>query len=237
MRRRNFMISLMALATALPLAGCFDGESVSRRIKLIATAEVDGKQVQGSTVIELTWRASGPRMYESEKGEALILELAGRGTVYVLSRAHYKNGNINAGIVGILVNKSMGLKWPATARREEFPIIREAAGRFTIRPLDDQNSFPLMVAFKDESRKDSIYEVRPDEFAKHFGADVKFVGLEFEFTDEPITDALKKRLPMLEERNQSNVFPRDPDGQTTRYSKRPFPKKMSENMFFSFGEI
>jgi hypothetical protein len=228
------------LSAALPLAGCFDGESVSRRIKLIATAEVDGKQVQGSTVMELTWRASGSRMYQSQKGEALILELAGRGTVYVLATAHYKTGDISDGILTGIVNRVAGTKWQ-TANRKELSLIRDAAGRHKILPYGAQfGAEPaelLMVAFKDETRKATVFEVKKEDFSKHFGNGVKFIGLEFEFTNEPITDALKKRLPMIGSKTPGNDFPRDPDGQGRADSEVPFPYKMSSNMFFSFGEI
>jgi hypothetical protein len=99
---------------------------VTRHIKIIATAEVDGKQVQGFTVMELKWRAtSSGRMYQSEKGEALILELAGRGTVYVLNSTQAPDGNINSGILGAMVNQAVGVKW-ATARENELPLIESA---------------------------------------------------------------------------------------------------------------
>jgi hypothetical protein len=233
--RRTFLKTGLFTVAALPLAGCWGDGSVTRRVKIIATAEVDGKQVQGSTVMELKWKPSGGRMYQYEKGEALILELAGRGTVYVIPGAHYKDGDISSGIFTAIVNQAVGLRW-STAQKSEMPLVEAAHGHFVIKPYGEEGAQLLMVAFKDERRKDSIYEVKPNDFAVHFGAGVKFIGLEFEFTDEPITDALKKRLPMLVERNLDNVFPRDPDGQTTAYRTRPFPKKMSENMFFAFGD-
>jgi hypothetical protein len=234
--RRAVIKAGFCTVAALPLAGCWGDGSVTRYVKIIATAEVDGKQVQGSTVMELKWKPASGRMYQYEKGEALILELAGKGTVYILSYRLAHDGDITGGLIGMLVNQAAGIRWPQNAQKQELGLVQKITGRFKMEPWRDIRAFPLFVAFKDEKRKDSIYEVKPEDFAKNFGAGVKFVGLEFEFTDESITDALKKRLPMLVERNLDNVFPRDPDGQTTAYRTRPFPKKMSENMFFAFGD-
>jgi hypothetical protein len=236
MNRRNLMQFTSLASAAMFLAGCWGDGSVTRHVKIIATAEVDGKQVQGSTVMELKWRPDGYRMYQSEKGEALILELAGKGTVYILSHRLSPNGSITDGLIGMLVNQAAGMRWPQNAQKEELDLIEKINGRFKMEPFREDRAFPLFVAFKDEKRKDSIYQVNPEDFAKDFGAGVKFIGLEFEFTDEPITNDLVKRLPILRQADPNNEFPRDPDGQITRYSTRPFPKKMSENMFFAFGD-
>jgi hypothetical protein len=235
LNRRDFINAIASSAVALPLVGCGD-TSVTRRIKIIATAEVNGKQVQGATVMELKWRGtSDGRMYQSELGEALILELAGRGTVYVLNHTMTPDGDTSSGIYVSNVNQAVGVKY-STAMAAELPLLEAASGRFPIKPYHRRKLLPLMVAFKDETRKDSVYEVRAENFSKHFGAGVKFIGLEFEFTDEPVTADLKKRFPMLASHIPGNEFPRDPPGNLTRYSTRPFAKKMSENMFFGFGD-
>jgi hypothetical protein len=233
--RRAFLKTGLFTAAALPLAGCWGDGSVTRHVKIIATAEVDGKQVQGSTVMELKWRPAGDRMYQSDKGEALILELPGKGTVYVIDGVHEKSGNIGLGFMTTIVNQAVGVKW-ATARRSELHLIEAAKGRFVINPYSEDKYILLMVAFKDEDRKDSIYEVKPESFASHFGAGVKFMGLEFEFTDEPITDELKRRLPMIGRATPGSDFPADLPGKGRAYRTLPFAFNIYDNMFFSFGD-
>ena len=67
---RRHVLTLMMLPA---LAGCGSTETVTRRIRIIAKAEVEGKPVEGSTVMELTWRSTPEgRMYIEEHGEALI---------------------------------------------------------------------------------------------------------------------------------------------------------------------
>ena len=84
--RRRFLTTLMASAATLPLAGCGFFSNVTKRIKIIAMAEVDGKRVDGTGVTEITWRPRGDGgMNVDSLGEAVALELAGRGTVYLLA--------------------------------------------------------------------------------------------------------------------------------------------------------
>jgi hypothetical protein len=80
--------SIASLA-ALPLAGCQSGEKAKVRYRMIAWLEVDGKPFQASTVMEihyarvtnsLTGAGGATRLY----GEALIADIPGKGTVYLL---------------------------------------------------------------------------------------------------------------------------------------------------------
>ena len=97
--RRQLLTTLIACAAALPLAACGSGSEVKKRIKIIAMAEVDGKPVEGTGVMEITWRPrSDGGMNVDHLGEAVVLELAGRGTNYVLSAVYLQDGNISTGI-------------------------------------------------------------------------------------------------------------------------------------------
>src|SRR5260221_5153964 len=85
---RRVLTTLPILAILASLTGCFGEQTVEKRIRIIAHASVDGEPVEGSTVMEMTWRSkSDGRMYIETYGEALILDLKGRGTVYVLNKA------------------------------------------------------------------------------------------------------------------------------------------------------
>ena len=228
---RRQVLPLLALLPAL--AGCGTTQTVVRRIRIIARAEVSGKPVEGSTVMEMTWRAppSG-RMYIDIYGEALILELDGRGTVYVLPIALAPDGRFG-GSWAYAVLRTFGI--PGQGTLENFPAIEAMTGRHPVAGLGSAELPPLMVAFQDESRKDSIFQVKPEEFERRFGSGVKFLGMEFEFTEDSVTEVLAKRLPMLVESDSNNTFPRDPPGKLRPLVKLPFAYKINENLFFRRG--
>lgn len=73
------------------LGGCSDPKNTATiRYRVIVTAEVDGELVEGSSVMEITYtryeRSSltGMGGAATLKGEALVLDLKNRGTVYAL---------------------------------------------------------------------------------------------------------------------------------------------------------
>ena len=68
----------------LLLAGC-GGQSATNRFRVIAAVDVDGQKVEGSTVMEITYQKVehsliGRGGATALKGEALVLDLKGRGT-------------------------------------------------------------------------------------------------------------------------------------------------------------
>ena len=80
----------------LLLAGCGAELSATKRFRIIATVEVDGQKVEGSTVIDIAYEKLDEKRSligrggdATAKGEALILDLKERGTVYVLPYAHH----------------------------------------------------------------------------------------------------------------------------------------------------
>lgn len=213
----------------------FGEETVTRRIKISATAIVDGQPTVGSTTMEITWRSDGVeggRMYIDTIGEALILELNGRGTVYVLPVAIAADGRF-AGSWAYAVLGSLGIEGQALL--SDLLTIKLAQGEFAVPGLGDRDLQPLMVAFGDENDKASIYEVRRENFSDHFGEGVTFSGMSFAFTEGPVTEKLIQRLPMLDESSPSNTFPRDPPGMIRPFVELPFAYKMNENAFFRKG--
>ena len=224
---RRHILTLLALLPAL--AACGNVETVTRRIRIIAKAEVDGTPVEGSTVMEITWRASGGRMYIDTYGEALILELDGRGTVYVMPMSLDDQGRLTSGYWPYVLLRAIGI--PGQGARKDLATIGAAQGRFEVHGIGNSRLLPLMVSFGDEMRKDSIFQVKPNDFAAHFGAGVRFTGFEFSFADDPVTDFLAKRLPMLVKSDPNNVFPRDPAGKLRPTSELPLAYKMSERHF------
>jgi hypothetical protein len=221
--------ALLLSAAALPLAGCWGDERVVKRIKVIAMAEVDGKAVEGSSVAEVQWRPRGDGGMDSdEQGEALVLELAGKGTVYVLSKVMTDDGSGTGSIWTFQVPRAVGLK--GGLHREDLLKIKELQGRFAFIPGTKGTILPVMVAFKDETEFRSVYRVLPEDFSKHFGAGVKFLGVEFEVTDEPVTEVLAKRLPVLLEKDRAVA---DPEIIKKAHVDWPFNYKIGQTTFFS----
>lgn len=222
--------SVLALAAlALPLAGCGD-ETVTRRIRVIAKAEVAGKPVEGSTVMEITWRGtSDGRMFIENHGEALILELDGHGTAFILPTSLDNERRLTPNYWAYVLLRSIGIE--GQGQREDFPKLESAQGRYPVTGIGNTPRLPLIVRFANENRKDSVRQVLPENFESAFGSGAKFVGIEFEFTDDPPTEILAERLPMLAKRDPNNVFPRDEPGKTRATSNLPIEYKLTEQHF------
>jgi hypothetical protein len=234
MNRRQ-IIALLGLP--LPLAGC-GGETASVRYRVIATAEVDGERVEGSTVMEVaytrvTTSLIGAGGATTLYGEALILDLKGKGTVFVIPYTMQKSGSLSqiyeAGILSTLgITNSIG-----GLLDKDFERLRTVKGRMPFR-LGNPQWFPIFVAFRDEKVPRSIYEVDPKNMAGSFPG-VRFISLDIEITDAPVTEVLKQRLPWLDHKTGETVFARDPPGKQRALRDRPLGYKILENKFFGNG--
>jgi hypothetical protein len=220
-----------AVGLLLMLAACSGGWSVTNRFRVIATVDVDGQKVEGSTVMEIKYWRGGTTL----KGEALIFDLKGRGTVYVLPYAHDLSGELGQvyeyGVLNSLgIENSIG-----SLSSQDFDRVRQARGRI---PFQNGNPtrLPAFVAFRDEKNPKTIYEVGPRNFGQSFPG-VRFVGLDIEFTDAPVTKVLKQRLPWLKNRNDDELFDRDPPGRLRAARDTPIGFKISTFHFFGLGSL
>jgi hypothetical protein len=118
-----------------------------------------------------------------------------------------------------------------TLSSEDFDRVRQARGRIPFRGLGNPPRLPAFVAFRDEKNPKTIYEVDPKNFGQSFPG-VGFVGIDIEFTDAPVTDVLKQRLPWLENPNNEVRFERDPPGQQRAFVDQPIGFKISTELFF-----
>ena len=225
----------------LLLAVCSGGSSATKRFRVIATAEVDGQRVEGSTVMEITYEKVqgsliGTGGATTLKGEALILDLKGRGTMYVLPWAHdLPSGSLNQVYEGAVLS-SLGVENSiGTLSSQDFDRIRQARGRIPYR-LGNPTRLPAFVAFRDEKNPKTIYEVDPKDFGRSFPG-IRFVGLDVEFTDAQVTNALKQRLPWLRNRNDNELFDRDPPGHLRADKDTPIGFKISTFHFFALGSL
>lgn len=212
-------------------------QSASKRFRVIVTVEVDGQKVEGSTVMDITYEKLDEKRSmlgrggdAKAKGEALILDLKGRGTVYVLPYAHHlPSGVLIESYVGGLLHSIGVTHGIGTLTSEDFDRIRRARGRIPFRGLG--NRLSAFVAFRDEKNPKTVYEVDPKNFGESFPG-VRFVGIDIEFTDAPVTNVLKQRLPWLENPNKEMLFEREPPGQGRPYQDLPIGFKLTTNVFF-----
>ena len=174
----------------LLLAGCGAEQSATKRFRVIATVEVDGQKVEGSTVMDITYEKLDEKRSligrggdATAKGEALILDLKGRDTVYLLPYAHHlpSGALIEIYVDGLL--RSLGVNHGiGTLSSEDFDRVRQARGRIPFRGLGNPPRLPAFVAFRDEKNPKTIYEVDPKNLGQSFPG-VSFVGIDIEFTD------------------------------------------------------
>ena len=130
----------------------------------------------------------------------------------------------------------MGITGSAT--KEDLSKIAALQGRFKFASRGDGVTAPLMVAFKDENEFRSVYRVEPEKFSQYFGAGVKFIGVDFEITDEPVTQGIvAKRLPILLRHggNAPDSEVKDSSGKRLAYVDKPFKYKIGTKTFFARG--
>ncbi len=234
MKRRSLLASLCAL----PLASC-QGESATVRFKVIASATVDGRPVESSSVMEISYSkvthsligAGGTtRLY----GEALIFDLGGKGTVYVLPIQHDPNNDLTQVYEeGVLT--TFGIKNSiGSLSNADFETLRRATGRRPFRYYKTSR-LPVIVSFKNEHDPKTIFEIQPGEIGRYFSG-VKFTGLDVEITKERITSRLRDRLPWLDmTAAPRKIFPRDPPGVSRPRRELPFNYMITPADFFGDG--
>jgi hypothetical protein len=240
MNRRQ-LLPMVAVPFLPFTSGCTPSQKATVRFRVIATVEVDGQKVEGSTVMEVTYSrvtgsAVGTGGASTLYGEAMILDLRGRGTVFVLPIIHETGGSFGQvyedGILTTLgISGGIGV-----ISDESFAKLRNAKGRMPFyNSSNNRPAFlPAFVAFRDEKIPRTIYEVDPRNMGKSFPG-ARFVSLDIEFTDAPITKVLKLRLPWLVSAFKDPGWDRDPPGKLRPAKDKPIGYKVSYENFFGNG--
>jgi hypothetical protein len=228
--------ALLASLCSLPLLSCQSGETASVRYRVILSADIDGKPVEASTVMEVRYSrvthsligaGGATRLY----GEALIFDLGGKGTVYILPVEHPPHASLDQ-VYEYAILSTFGIENSFGGLSDaDFNVLRTASGR---RPfnLRKTSRLPAFVAFTDETNPKSIYEIDPWKLSERFPG-VRFTGLDIEITNEPTTTKLRDRLPWLNTPKQ--VFDRDPPGKLTPESRLPIGYLLTRADFFGDG--
>jgi hypothetical protein len=111
----------------------------------------------------------------------------------------------------------------------DFERLKTATGRVPYKMGPTLYALPLVVAFRDEKMPRTIYEVDPKNMGNYFSG-VRFISLDIEITDAPVTEVLKQRLPWLTDKNPA--FDRDPPGKIRPNRDKPLGYKIAYIHFF-----
>lgn len=209
------------------------------RYRLDVTLEVDGKPVTGSVVQELvvsTWPLHLPgnaRVGYQLHGQALRLDLADRGVLYVLME-RYCPGSSTWGqcrrqydlLIPDICDVKVKHEWRNT---ESFSTYVRRFNHLTGSCEVSEENLPVMVRFDNEMEQTSAKLVFPDTLADAFGGNVRFVSASVVFTDEPISAGIEEQLPWLTSSDPVAIPTSITHGDGT---VRPFFPKSSYRMNF-----
>ncbi|UPJ53770.1 hypothetical protein IVB30_22140 [Bradyrhizobium sp. 200] len=232
---------VIALIVGAPLLYSVAYPSLTLRYRLSLEAEVDGKPKTGSGVIEVTYSkqpefASGRDRVSSHRGEAVMLDLGDRGTLFALLQAGSDSRSIPESIVLRAFNFDGGA-FPGPTVEEGFKKLRQLSGKRDL-PLDN---LPMLVRFRDINDPKTVERVSPLNIGERFGPNAKLVRATLEIapvgiwplnsfgiTGEPVTNYVKTKLNWL-----PNYYDRRLDGQRfgMASSSLPLANELSSGAF------
>jgi len=214
--------------------------SATVRYRLTLEAEVDGELKTGSGVIEITYSKNNDPISTAGfttgiRGEAVVLDLGPRGTLFALLTG---DKDSRSGPEYILF-RAFGFPDGASASANTSGLskIRNLYGKVDL-PL---TSLPLLVRFRDLEDPKTVERVDPLDLEKSFGGGAKLVRAAIEivpggkwpvsyygFTGEPITRGLSSKLKWLPE-----YYGRQFDGERTETISSPlrFANSLASGVF------
>jgi hypothetical protein len=228
----------LLLIVSFIVAACseVEPESVTRNIRVIAQAEVDGNIVEGSAVMGLRWEpCCNGGMQPKHNTEAVILELDEKKTVYILDATIWPDGETDGAYWSTYVASALGLN--LTVELSDFQIIRNATGRYPVlESISKTKTLPVMVSFENETKRETMFHVTPSNFSEKIGSNIKFVGLWFEFTEASPTVTIQRRLPLMFQRKVNESYrekypSKDAAGKLIPIEKHQFSRHFGKRAF------
>ena len=191
LRMTKFAFYALAIVAVLAVAIWEAYPRHAYRFKLTIAAEVDGEIRSASSVIEITSQkqpqfvADVPPYSTKVEAEAVYLDLGnGRNVVATLG---FGPVGINFRLAS-LVPKHFDVEptevWSTLAYTDDERVLSGA-------------DIPTLVTFADVNDPDSGRVVKPEDFSRVFGEDVRFAGAKIQMTRNPVTNGIENDLPML----------------------------------------
>ncbi len=171
--------------------------SATVRYKLTLTVDVNGKQVTGSSVVEV-YRQDTTKVFGGSfggygydfRGEAVAVDLGEKGVLFALLKAGSSSDSQPPYIIKYLGNYSLD---PVENLRK----MKQARPRPKVDLSFDK--IPMLVRFRDINDPKTVELVDPNDLEKSFGKGVKLVSATLEMTDEDVTRGVEKWLPWIRE--------------------------------------
>jgi hypothetical protein len=218
MKRLGIAVTLIFVGVAVYVAMF----SATLRYRLTLEAEVDGQRRTGSGVIEVTYAQNNDPISRSAfsigvRGEAVVLDLSARGTLFALLKGDTDSRSGAEYIVLRAFNFSGGaLPLPVG---DGLSKVKRLSGKVEL-PL---TSLPLLVHFRDLNDPKTVEKVDPLDIEKSFSAGTKLVRATIEIvsagvwpfsrygvTGEPITKGLDAKLIWLNHLDRYDSIPGNP---------------------------
>lgn len=180
--------------------------------RLDVTFEVDGVPVTGSGVqkffiIRDRVPLSPGVLNTWTYGEAVIVDLPGKKSVYALMTTARDDGSYSGGpgAFDFLVIRACNLqeKNKRSGASSLVRLVGGLSGTCQV-PLQD---IPLMVSFENETDPTSVQRVFPDHPESTLGGNVKFLKASITITHQKVTTGIEQRLPWLAERQNGRLTP------------------------------
>ena len=178
--------------------------------RLDVTFEVDGVPVTGSGVqkffiIRDRVPLSAGVLNTWTSGEAVIVDLPGKKSVFALMTTAREDGSYSGGpgVFNFLVIRACNLR-EKNGRSGASSLVRLVgglSGKCQI-PMQD---VPLMVSFENETDPTSVQRVFTDHPESTLGGNVKFLGASLTITSEPLAKGIRQRLPWLSDYQEPHL--------------------------------
>jgi hypothetical protein len=189
------MIGSLAL-TACDIA--FDLASYEHRYRLTVEVQAPEGLKTGSSVIQVN-KLTASTVRTKLKGEAVVVDLGKRGTMFALLRSDRDNGWAGR-IVQMLVTdprdgSDIEDRLEAVARDRKKRVVPRYFGKEFGKPI---SAYPMLVTFEDLDEPTSVTRVDPDDLATSFGEGVSLKRITVQVTDDAVTTGIEEKLGWAE---------------------------------------
>ena len=178
--RAWLVIGVLALLSFVAIRGCLGGASTSWNQRLTLVVETPQGEVRGSAVTEVsvTYFAGG----EPISGREVSYDLTGEAAVVEVLPGRY---------LFALISGSEELF--AAAAKERFKGMRRGQWLFLIPGQTEPvtltgDLIPMLVAFDDITKPETVRRVNPKDLVAVFGEGVRLKAMTLEITEEAVTE-------------------------------------------------